>query len=445
MKRRLRFERGILGSGVGYSGMKNWGPIGGAILLFAVFAGAGSVFLYKVEHWRYLEQRRSVAQLAAGSAYSLERQISGSLSATYALSVIIRQSGAIRDFDSLATEMIRVYGGINSLQLAPGGVLAKIYPLAGNEKAIGHNILQDPLRRTEALRAVKSRQMALAGPFELRQGGVGVIGRLAVFVPGGEQGEHFWGFVNVLMRLHDLLAASNLDDLEKGGYGYELARLNPDTGKWESIANAGGSLQAPVESTIEVPNGKWKLAVAPTNGWRQSPFLSLKYLFVGCISGILALLAYLMLRQPGMLRQEVRLRTADLEDANRQLEAEIRERQIAEEEVRRLNADLERRVAERTTELESSNRELESFSYSVSHDLRAPLRHMESFSNILAEDHAGQIDEGGRQCLERIVSEIQRMKQHIDILLQQAQVEMSPLLPPADPCGTPGSPGLKQG
>lgn len=412
--------------------MGNWGPIGGAILLFVLFTGAGSAYVYQVEHWRRHEQRSNVAQLAAGSAYSLERQISGSLSATYALSAIIQQSGTIRDFDSLAAEMIRVYGGINSLQLAPEGILTKIYPLAGNEKALGHNLLKDPLRRTEALRAVESRRMALAGPFELRQGGVGVIGRLAVFVPGQEQGEHFWGFVNVLMHLHDLLAASNLDDLEKGGYGYELARLNPDTGKWESFAIAGGSLQEPVESIIEVPNGKWKLAVAPKRGWTQSPLLPLKYLLVGCVSGILALLAYLMLRQPALLRQEVRLRTADLEDANRQLEAEIRERQIAEEEVRRLNAALERRVAERTAELEISNRELKSFSYSVSHDLRAPLRHMESFSSILAEDHAAQIDEGGRQCLERIVAEIQRMKLHVDSLLQKAQVEMSPSQPQPD-------------
>ncbi len=441
----MRFERGIFDSRAGDSGMGNWGPIGGAMLLFALFTGAGSAFVCQVEHWRHQEQRSSVAQLAAGSAYSLERQISGSLSATYALSAIIRQSGTIRDFDSLATEMIRVYGGINSLQLAPGGVLTKIYPLTGNEKALGHNLLKDPQRRTEALRAVKSRQMALAGPFELRQGGVGVIGRLAVFVPEGEQEERFWGFVNVLMRLPDLLAASNLDDLEKGGYGYELARLNPDTGKWESFATAGVSLQEPVESTIDVPNGKWKLAVAPKSGWKQSPFLPLKYLLVGCVSGILALLAYLMLRQPALLRQEVRLRTADLEDANRQLEAEIRERQLAEEEVRRLNAALERRVAERTAELESSSQELKSFSYSVSHDLRAPLRHMESFSSILAEDHAAQIDEGGRQCLERIVAEIQRMKLHVDSLLQKAQVEMSPLQPQADTRGMTATSGPKQG
>jgi signal transduction histidine kinase len=230
-----------------------------------------------------------------------------------------------------------------------------------------------------------------------------------------------------MMRCPDLLAASNLESLEKGGYAYEITRLHPDTGRWEAIASSGGPLQAPVESTIDVPNGKWKLAVAPKHGWQPSPLLPLKYLMVVGVSGILALLAYLMLRQPEMLRQEVILRTADLEEANRLLEAEIRERRRAEEKVRCLNANLERRVIQRTAQLEGSNRELESFSYSVSHDLRAPLRNMEGFSRILAEEHAGQMDEGGRQCLERIENGIRRMKLHIDSLLQLAQLASGPL------------------
>ena len=401
--------------------MKYGGSIGGALLLFAVFLGAGSLFVHQMEHRRLQEQRRDVAQVAAGAAYSAEHQISSSLSATYALAAILRQAGAIRDFDSLASEMIRSYGGISSLQLAPGGVVTTIYPLAGNEKAVGHDLLNDPQRRTEALRAIESRQMALAGPFKLRQGGIGAVGRLAVFVADGAGGERFWGFVNVLMRLPDLLAASKLESLKSGGYEYELSRINPDTGRWESIIRSGGPLAEPVESPIDVPNGKWKLAVAPKGGWGASPLLFLKYLLAAGIAGILALLAYLMLRQPEMLRREVLLRTADLEEANRQLEEEIRERQRAEEEARRLNADLERRVAERTAQLEDSNRELESFSYSVSHDLRAPLRHMEGFSRILAEDHAEQLDEEGRQCLERIEEGIRRMKLHVDSLLEIAR------------------------
>ncbi len=69
----------------------------------------------------------------------------------------------------------------------------------------------------------------------------------------------------------------------------------------------------------------------------------------------------------------------------------------AEAEVRLLNEELERRVLERTTQLEASNRELEAFAYSVSHDLRAPLRAVDGYTNILVEDYASCLDEEGRR------------------------------------------------
>jgi len=96
---------------------------------------------------------------------------------------------------------------------------------------------------------------------------------------------------------------------------------------------------------------------------------------------------------------------------------DITERKEAEEEVRHLAAELEDRVRRRTAELTAANEELEAFASSVSHDLRAPLRHMEGFSEALLDEYAGVLDETGRDYLRRVRKGAQHMGRLIDDLL----------------------------
>jgi signal transduction histidine kinase len=121
------------------------------------------------------------------------------------------------------------------------------------------------------------------------------------------------------------------------------------------------------------------------------------------------------------LEQRVSERTAQLETANRELEGQVAERRRAEEEVHQLNEELDQRVVERTAQLEAAVKELEGFTYSISHDLRAPLRHVDGFAKLLLNSTAGQLDETSTRYLQTITRSATDMGRLVDDLLAFAR------------------------
>ncbi len=107
---------------------------------------------------------------------------------------------------------------------------------------------------------------------------------------------------------------------------------------------------------------------------------------------------------------------------------DISEHKKDEDHIRQLNLDLEERVRSRTELLDNANKELETFSYSVSHDLRAPLRGIDGWSQALWEDYHNQLDEQGQQYIERVRSETQRMGYLIDDLLQLSRLSRAEMV-----------------
>jgi signal transduction histidine kinase len=122
------------------------------------------------------------------------------------------------------------------------------------------------------------------------------------------------------------------------------------------------------------------------------------------------------------LEEAVAERTKEFVQANRQLQAEIGERRLAEEKIQELNADLENRVEHRTAELEVANRELRNFAYVVSHDLKAPLRGISRLAAWMVEDYAEAIDDEGKNMADLLIGRVKRMDNLIEGILQYSRI-----------------------
>ena len=299
-----------------------------ALLVFACGLVMVSFWLRHSAQQEEAKSRALAADLAADHAQSLQRGIERALSATYAIAALVHQGrGFVNDFNGVATQMLPFYPGIAAIGLSPGGVICCVVPRAGNENSIGFNQLEDIVQNKEARRARDTRKLTLAGPVQLAQGGLGVVGRLPIYLGQGDDTQVFWGFSYVTLRFPQALESARLEMLRDRGYAYELWRKNPETGERQRIeAWKPEALRDPVGRDLELPNGAWTLSLAPTRGWVQRSGLMLEGLVGAAFSALLAYLAWLLyaMRLRDLeLEALVAQRTSEILAAQRHLQATI--------------------------------------------------------------------------------------------------------------------------
>lgn len=296
-----------------------------AIGFFLIAAFAAEGLVWRFEQYRLQHEHATAAGYAADRAQTLRMCIERAMAANFALALLVRQSnGSVPNFATVADEMLPFYPGASELALAPHGVIGEVAPLQGNEKALGLDVLSYPPQHIEAEISRNSGKLTLAGPLQLVQGGLGIVGRLPVFLdaPGGRR---FWGFTEVVMRLPEALAPAQLRQLLTQGYDYQLWRVNPVTGARQVIeASQPGLTFVPVEQAVQLPNGNWTLSIVPTRGWNHPLGLSLEIalgLIVSVLLGYVAKLALDLKSHELGLEALISARTAEAMLAKNQLEA----------------------------------------------------------------------------------------------------------------------------
>lgn len=230
-------------------------------------------------------------------------------------------------FETFASLFMRKMNGVRNLSVYPNGIAAYVYPLKNNEVILGLNLLThpDPDIRHNAERTMLIPNITILGPFELSQGGLGMLSRQSVF-----DGNTFWGFVSVVLDIPPILREADLLSQNKG---IELAIKAND-----QVILGDPQLfdTSKIKTVVALPEGSWLLAAMPKQAKLDS--VHSKVRFMRMISAIsLLLLIYFLhiqLTQKAKLQALVNDRTLNLEKTHKKLKATYKELTLTDEVLR---------------------------------------------------------------------------------------------------------------
>lgn len=260
-----------------------------------------------VEHLQMQEKR--VLEVMGAWRGRLETELNTRLHLVHGLSGLVHTNPEVDavGFDRFAEDLGGEMSAIRSLQLAPDGVVRFVWPLETNRDAIGHDLLADPARRAAAQEAVNARNIWIAGPLQLIQGGVAIIGRRPIFVSNDTGlGEQFWGFATILIDLPQLYESIGISE-DVDGVRLALRGVDARGERGEVFFGEAGIFeQNHLRASVALPAGSWELGGVPQQGWLgEWPGRQRFYVVLGLGAVLAGLLLYVLLRLPAQLRVRI--------------------------------------------------------------------------------------------------------------------------------------------
>ena len=242
---------------------------------------------------------------------NLEQYLSHCKSAALMMAYTINDQGEPQEFDSVAMQLLSD-DRFDIIELLPKGVIEYVHPLKGNESVLGYNILEDPNRNLEALKAKELKQMYFAGPIPLRQGGNAIIGRLPVYIKN-----EFWGFSAVVVNTEKFLNSLGIAELNKNELLVQLSKVNPNTQQEEFFLPAIEGFPHETSKKVSIKEGDWNIYIGYKN--------NVKAIFAVVPMAVLSLLLALIggffvmeiLKKPSELEAQLEKHHVDLQLSER--------------------------------------------------------------------------------------------------------------------------------
>ncbi|MGV8880439.1 MAG: PAS domain S-box protein [Sphingobacteriaceae bacterium] len=241
-------------------------------------------------------QQREMSSILQVVKQNIEQSLKSSYLATLTLALTINDQGVPVGFDTVAKQLIHLNHSLYAVELVPGGIIKYIYPVKGNEKAINSNIFKLPEHISgDAKIAVKSKKMHFAGPITLQQGGIGVIGRLPIYIDN-----KFWGFSAVVIKLNTLLKHAGVTN--QNNYHFQFSKVEMLKGKEVFFLPGKRDFYDNTYLGAHLSEGNWKLYILASN----SNMIYIQILPILILGSLLALvlsfLVMLILNRPAELQ-----------------------------------------------------------------------------------------------------------------------------------------------
>ena len=263
------------------------------LLVFLMGICLVSLVVYKTDTHEK-EQSRTTAQLNATTyGERIRNEIINGIELTDVLKqLLISGTGEINQFDTIAKNIMS--DSVESVQLAPAGIVTDIYPADENE-AGKIDLIHDKERGEISIYARDHHSIVTQGPFELNQGGYGIAVRNPIYLKDENGQEYFWGFTIVILRVPDIFSAST-SALSKFGYEYSLSKTaNPWSDNYKVVYQSDRQLTNPVSYDFTIGTENWKLEIMPENGWGNNTLIAVISVFFIAITMLLVTLTRMWL------------------------------------------------------------------------------------------------------------------------------------------------------